>query len=59
MTQGGPGRVSETLALTMYRETFVLSDYGQGAAIAVFLSVVTFAASIIYLRRQLSDRATS
>src|SRR5699024_12273874 len=23
MTQGGPGRVSETLALTMYKETFV------------------------------------
>jgi multiple sugar transport system permease protein len=58
MTQGGPGRSSETLALTMYRETFVLSEYGQGAAIALFLSVVTFAASIIYLRRQLSDRAT-
>lgn len=55
MTQGGPGRSSETLALTMYRETFVLSDYGQGGAIALFLSVVTFVASIGYLHRQLSQ----
>lgn len=56
MTQGGPGRVSETLAVTMYRETFVQSNYGLGSAIALFLSVVTFVASITYLRRQLSER---
>ena len=55
MTKGGPGRASETLALTMYKETFVLNDYGQGAAIALFLSLVTFAASILYLRYQLGD----
>ncbi|WP_248761206.1 carbohydrate ABC transporter permease [Pseudarthrobacter sp. SSS035] len=54
MTQGGPARASETLALTMYRETFVNSDYGLGAAVAMFLSLVTVAASVIYLRRQLS-----
>jgi multiple sugar transport system permease protein len=56
MTQGGPGRSSETLAVTMYRETFVRSEYGQGAAVSVFLTVVTLAASIMYLRRQLSER---
>lgn len=56
MTQGGPGRSSETLAVTMYRETFVRSDYGLGAAISVFLTVVTLVAAITYLRRQLSDR---
>jgi ABC-type sugar transport system permease subunit len=55
MTQGGPGTSSETLALSMYKETFVLNDYGQGAAIALFLSLVTFAASILYLRYQLGD----
>jgi len=55
MTQGGPGRVSETLALTMYRETFVNNDYGVGAAVALFLTVVTVLASILYLRRQLAD----
>src|SRR5690606_5845615 len=54
MTKGGPGRVSETLALTMYKETFINNAYGLGAAVAVFLTVVTVAASIIYLRRQLA-----
>jgi ABC-type sugar transport system permease subunit len=56
MTKGGPGRASETLALTMYKETFVNSEYGLGSAIAVFLTVVTLAASILYLRQQLSSK---
>jgi len=56
MTEGGPGRSSETLALTMYREAFVNSAYGMGSAVALFLSVVTFIAAITYLRRQLSPR---
>ncbi|WP_207781960.1 carbohydrate ABC transporter permease [Phytoactinopolyspora limicola] len=56
MTQGGPGRSSETLAITMYRETFVQSEYGLGGAVSVFLTVVTLTASIAYLRRQLSER---
>lgn len=56
MTKGGPGRASETLALTMYKETFVNSEYGLGSAIAVFLTVVTLAASVLYLRQQLSSK---
>lgn len=54
MTKGGPGAVSETLALTMYKETFLANDYGLGAAVAVFLTVVTVIASVLYLRRQLA-----
>jgi ABC-type sugar transport system permease subunit len=54
MTQGGPNRVSETLGVTMYRNTFLNSEYGLGAAVALFLTVITLAASIIYLRRQLT-----
>ncbi|PJJ71354.1 multiple sugar transport system permease protein [Diaminobutyricimonas aerilata] len=54
MTQGGPNRVSETLGVTMYRDTFLNSEYGLGAAVAIFLSVITVAASILYLRRQLA-----
>lgn len=53
LTNGGPGTASETLALTMYRETFTLAQYGSGAAVAVFLTVIVLAASWIYLRRQL------
>jgi multiple sugar transport system permease protein len=56
MTKGGPGRVSETLALTMYNDTFVNSQYGLGSAIAVFLTVVTLIASVLYLRQQLSRK---
>lgn len=56
MTKGGPGRVSETLALTMYKDTFVNSQYGLGSAIAVFLTVVTLLAAILYLREQLSKK---
>ncbi|WP_285663373.1 carbohydrate ABC transporter permease [Actinorhabdospora filicis] len=56
MTKGGPGQSSETLALTMYKKTFVNSDYGLGSAIAVFLTVVTLIASILYLRQQLSSK---
>jgi ABC-type sugar transport system permease subunit len=56
MTRGGPGGASETLALTMYKETFVNSEYGLGSAIAVFLTVVTLIASILYLREQLSKK---
>ncbi|SEG80141.1 multiple sugar transport system permease protein [Nonomuraea solani] len=54
MTQGGPGRNSETLAVTMYKETFVASDYGYGSAVAVMLTVVTGLASYLYLRRQVT-----
>lgn len=54
MTQGGPNRVSETLGVTMYKDTFVNSDYGLGSAVAIFLSIITVAASILYLRRQLA-----
>ncbi|MEU6321281.1 sugar ABC transporter permease [Streptomyces sp. NPDC047009] len=54
MTQGGPNRVSETLAVTMYTDTFVNSFYGLGSAVAIFLSVITVAASLIYLRKQLT-----
>jgi multiple sugar transport system permease protein len=55
MTQGGPGTSTATLAVTMYKETFVVNEYGQGSAVAMLLSVVTFAASAIYLRYQLAD----
>ncbi|SDO36274.1 carbohydrate ABC transporter membrane protein 1, CUT1 family [Nakamurella panacisegetis] len=54
MTQGGPNRVSETLGVSMYRDTFSNSNYGLGSAVAIFMSVITVAASVLYLRRQLA-----
>jgi ABC-type sugar transport system permease subunit len=53
LTQGGPGRATETLAVSMYNETFLELRPGVGAAIAVVLTVIVLAASWLYLRRQL------
>lgn len=53
LTKGGPGAASETLAVTMYRQTFIVSDYGYGAAVAVILSIIVVGASWAYLRQQL------
>jgi ABC-type sugar transport system permease subunit len=50
MTQGGPYRSSETLAVTMYRESFVSFNVGYGAAVAVFLTLIVFVVSVFYLR---------
>ena len=57
LTKGGPGWGSETLAVTMYRQTFVVSDYGLGAAVAVVLAVVVVSVSWLYLRKQMPKGA--
>ena len=51
MTRGGPYRSSETMAVTMFRETFTLFRLGYGAAIAVLLSVIVIAVSSLYIKR--------
>jgi ABC-type sugar transport system permease subunit len=50
MTQGGPYRSSETLAVTMYRESFVSFHVGYGASVAVLLTLIVFVLSVFYLR---------
>ncbi|WP_433477602.1 carbohydrate ABC transporter permease [Spirillospora sp. CA-142024] len=59
MTQGGPGRSSETLAVTMYRDVFVANEYGYGSAVAVLLTTITGLASYVYLRRQVGREELS
>ncbi len=49
MTKGGPYRTSETFALSMYVESFVRNNYGGGAAVAVVLSTIVMAVSILNL----------
>jgi ABC-type sugar transport system permease subunit len=56
MTQGGPGRNSETLAVTMYRDAFVAGEYGYGSAVAMVLTLTTGAITLAYLRRQVKVR---
>ena len=50
MTQGGPYRSSETLAVSMYRESFVSFSVGYGASIAVVLTLIVLSLSVVYLR---------
>ena len=47
--QGGPGRISETLAISLYRESFLLFHIGLGSAIAVVISLLTLIGSYRYL----------
>ncbi|MEV1047601.1 sugar ABC transporter permease [Streptomyces sp. NPDC049916] len=58
LTQGGPGRQSETLAVSMYQETFLALHPGAGAAVAVVLTAIVLVASWLYLRRQLTPKGT-
>lgn len=57
LTRGGPGRVSETLGLSMYRQTFLLFDPAVGSAIAIFLTAIVLGASWLYLRRQIGHES--
>ena len=50
MTQGGPARTSETLGVTMYRESFLLNRYGYGSSIAVLLMLLVVGVSYFSLR---------
>lgn len=56
MTKGGPYRTSETLALTMYQESFIHSKLGLGAAIAVILSILILIISYFNLRNTFNER---
>ncbi len=49
-TMGGPYRTSETLALTMYQETFMYSRYGRGSAVAVVLTIIILIVSYFNIR---------
>lgn len=51
MTQGGPGRATETLAILINKTTIEFLDLGYGSAIAVLLLVVSLLLTAPYLRR--------
>ena len=57
MTQGGPGRSSETLAVTMYREGFILFNQGYSAGIAVIIALAALLFSYFYLRSVLDQES--
>jgi multiple sugar transport system permease protein len=50
ITRGGPYRSSETLAVTMFRETFTMFNMGYGAAISALLSILVILVSVSYIK---------
>lgn len=50
LTGGGPANATQTIATQSYQLSFVLFDFGQGAAMANILIVISLAFAVIYLR---------
>jgi multiple sugar transport system permease protein len=50
MTDGGPGGQTEVLLTYMYRQAFSGFDFGYGSALAMILTVLVFAVSVLQLR---------
>jgi ABC-type sugar transport system permease subunit len=50
MTQGGPARSTEVLAITTWREAFTRYNFGQASALAIALFVILTAITVIYIR---------
>lgn len=50
MTKGGPVNASETLATYMYRFGFVRFQLGYGSAVAIYMFLMCFIFSLIYLK---------
>ena len=60
MTKGGPGHSSESLAMTIYSNSFNYSKVGYGTAISVVLFVFVLIVSIFQMRmlRKREDNIT-
>ncbi len=57
LTGGGPANATQTIATQSYQLSFVQFDFGQGAAAANILIVISFVFAVLYLRA--SRRAVS
>lgn len=57
LTGGGPGRSTEVLVLSVYRNIFQQLDLGKGCAVAVILLIINVAFSIGYFILNRGDEA--
>lgn len=57
LTGGGPGRSTEVLVLSVYRNIFQQLDLGKGCAVAVILLMINIAFSIGYFILNRGDEA--
>ena len=51
LTEGGPARLSEVLAIYLYREVFKYHQFGVAAATGWFMLLMSLAIAIPYLRQ--------
>lgn len=49
LTEGGPARSTEVIAMSVYRQVFEFLNLGRGAAIAVLLLVINLGMTAVYL----------
>ena len=49
-TSGGPANATQTIATQAYQLSFVQFDFGQGAATANILIVISLVFAVLYLR---------
>ena len=54
VTRGGPAKSTETLAITMFRESFVMFNMGYGSAISIILTLIILLISLVYMKKSIS-----
>lgn len=57
ITQGGPGRSTQVLALQMYKEALQFNNWGYAGALAVVMFLVNAVLALIYIRALQSQNA--
>jgi multiple sugar transport system permease protein len=57
MTGGGPGNLTETIALATYRYSFKAYNMGLGSAVSYIIFIVVFAFSLIFVRQMQRTQA--
>jgi len=55
LTEGGPARLSEVLAIYLYREMFRYHQFGMASATGWFMLVMSLAIALPYLRRMYGE----
>ena len=56
LTEGGPARTTEVIAMSVYRQVFEFLHLGRGAAVAVLLLAVNLTMTLVYLRLTRANR---
>lgn len=55
MTEGGPARSTEVLAIATWREAFTRLDFGLGSALAIAMFLILTLVTIVYIRAVRDD----